>query len=48
MGAAVYAALEAYSEQELQLILRFLDEGNALVLQEITALRRHSATPEQG
>jgi DNA-binding MarR family transcriptional regulator len=47
LGASVYAALEAYSEQELQLILRFLDEANGIAHQEITALRRRSAATEQ-
>jgi DNA-binding MarR family transcriptional regulator len=47
LGEAVYAALEDYSEQELQVILRFLNQGNAIALQEITALRRRESTAEQ-
>jgi DNA-binding MarR family transcriptional regulator len=47
LGEAVYVALQAYSEQELQLILRFLNQGNAIALQEITALRRGQAATEQ-
>lgn len=43
LGEAVYAMLQGYSEQELQLILRFLDEGNTIAHQAITALRRHGA-----
>jgi DNA-binding MarR family transcriptional regulator len=47
LGAAVYAALEGYSEQELQLILRFLDGANAIALEAITALLRRDSAEEQ-
>ena len=47
LGEAVYAVLEAYSEQELQVIFRFLNQGNAIVLREITALRGRGAAIEQ-
>jgi DNA-binding MarR family transcriptional regulator len=48
LGDAVYAMLQGYSEQELQLILRFLDEGNTIAHREITALRRRdAATPQE-
>jgi len=47
LGMAVYAALLGYSEEELRLILRFLDEANGIAHQEITALRRRESATEQ-
>ncbi len=47
LGVAVYTALENYTEQELQLILRFLDEANGIAHHEITALRRPNASIKQ-
>ena len=47
LGEAVYAALQTYSEQELQLILKFLNQGNAIALQAITALRRRESASVQ-
>jgi DNA-binding MarR family transcriptional regulator len=47
MGAAAYALLQGYAEQELQLILRFLGEANALAYPQITALRRREPLAEE-
>lgn len=40
LGMAAYAQMQRYTESELQVVLRFLRESNALALREITALRR--------
>lgn len=39
LGVAVYAMMQGYTESELQVVLRFLREGNAIALGEIAALR---------
>lgn len=40
LGMAVYANMQRYTESELQVVLRFLRESNAIALREITDLRR--------